>query len=187
MVIGGGVAPASRSARVRASRISSGRFGLQPAILAHASHPVVEPVLRRVTARRIGFIAEIYQDLGLAPEVARRRAVITYATYLGWLDLRRGPADIVPEVAPGPGSAEAVDEATRILLDGIARRGELAVPGHLKEDSPGYCSSTALCAGRAGPQGRPAPRRLGCPLSQEGAGRGGVTEDPFGPIEGVRS
>jgi AcrR family transcriptional regulator len=93
--------------------------GLQPAIMAHASHPVVEPVLRRVSARRIDFIAEIYSDLGLAPAAARRRAVICYATYLGWLDLRRGPADIVPEVAPGPGSTAVVDEALRILLDGI--------------------------------------------------------------------
>jgi len=86
--------------------------------MAHASHPIVEPVLRRVTARRIDFIAEICQDLGLTPAAARRRAIICYATYLGWLDLRRGPADIVPEVAPGPSSTAAIDEAMRILLHG---------------------------------------------------------------------
>lgn len=90
--------------------------GLQPAIMAHASHPIVEPVLRRVTARRIDYIAEIYRDLGLTPAAARRRAVISYATYLGWLDLRRGPADIVPEAAPGPGSTATIDETLRILL-----------------------------------------------------------------------
>lgn len=94
--------------------------GLQPAIMAHAHHPIVEPVLRRVTARRIGFIAEIYQDLGLPPAAARRRAIICYATYLGWLDLRRGPADIVPEVAPGPSGTATIGEAMRILLDGLA-------------------------------------------------------------------
>jgi AcrR family transcriptional regulator len=93
--------------------------GLQPAILAHASHPVVEPVLRRVTTRRIDYIAGIYADLGLTPTAARRRAVICYATYLGWLDLRRGPADIVPEIAAGPGSTAAIDEVIRILLDGV--------------------------------------------------------------------
>ena len=93
--------------------------GLQPAIMAHASHPLVEPVLRRVTARRIDYIAGIYQDLGLTPTAARRRAIICYATYLGWLDLRRGPTDVVPEVAPGPGSAATLDEAMRILLDGV--------------------------------------------------------------------
>jgi len=38
---------------------------------------------------------------------------------VGWLDLRRGPADIVPEVAPGPGSTAVIDEALRILLDGL--------------------------------------------------------------------
>lgn len=93
--------------------------GLQPAIMAHAHHPIVEPVLRRVTARRIGFIAEIYQDLGLPPAAARRRAIICYATYLGWLDLRRGPADIVPEIAPGPSGTATIGEAMRILLDGV--------------------------------------------------------------------
>jgi AcrR family transcriptional regulator len=93
--------------------------GLQPAIMAHAKHPIVEPVLRRVTMRRIDFIAEIYQELGLAPAVARRRAIIAYATYLGWLDLRRGPADIVPEVAPGPSGTATIEDAIRILLDGI--------------------------------------------------------------------
>jgi hypothetical protein len=74
---------------------------------AHASHPTVEPVLRRATARRIDFIAGIYQDLGPTPAAARRRAIICYATYLGWLDLRRGPADIVPEAAPGPRSGRS--------------------------------------------------------------------------------
>jgi AcrR family transcriptional regulator len=93
--------------------------GLQPAIMAHAKHPIVEPVLRRVTARRIDFIAAIYQDLGLASAAARRRAIIAYATYLGWLDLRRGPADIVPEVGPGPDSTATIDEVMRIMLDGV--------------------------------------------------------------------
>ena len=71
------------------------------------------------TARRIDFIAAIYQDLGLAPAAARRRAIIAYATYLGWLDLRRGPADIVPEVGPGPDSTATIDEVMRIMLDGV--------------------------------------------------------------------
>ena len=93
--------------------------GLQPAIMAHANHPIVEPVLRRVTARRIDYIAEIYQDLGLRPAAARQRAIICYAVYLGWLDLRRGPADVVPEVVPGPDSIATIDEIMRILLDGV--------------------------------------------------------------------
>lgn len=90
--------------------------GLQPAIMAHTDHPVVEPVLRRVTARRIDYITEIYRDLSLPPAAARRRAVLAYATYLGWLNLRRGPADVVPEVTPGPKSTAAIKEAVRMLL-----------------------------------------------------------------------
>jgi AcrR family transcriptional regulator len=112
--------PAARFEQlVRAAFGAEAIPGLQPAIMAHAKHPIVEPVLRRVTARRIDFIAEIYQDLGLTPAAARRRAIIAYATYLGWLDLRRGPADIIPEVGPGPDSTATIDEVMRIMLDGV--------------------------------------------------------------------
>ena len=69
VVIGGGVAPASCSARVRSERTCSGRSAELPA---------------RSTS---------------------------YAIYLGWLDLRRGPADIVPEVAPGPNGTATIDDA----------------------------------------------------------------------------
>ena len=96
--------------------------GLQPAIMADADRPVVLPVLRRVTAQRIDHISAIYQDLGLAPADARRRAVLAYATYLGWLDLRRGPADAAPEVHPGPERTAAIKELTRMLLTGIPGR-----------------------------------------------------------------
>ncbi|WP_431042075.1 TetR/AcrR family transcriptional regulator [Streptomyces sp. P1-3] len=73
--------------------------GLEPAIVAHADHPAVAPVLRRVTERRLAYLTDLYTDLGLAAAPARRQAVTTYAAYLGWLELRRSACDIVPEVA----------------------------------------------------------------------------------------
>ncbi|MCT9092701.1 TetR/AcrR family transcriptional regulator [Streptomyces sp. ASQP_92] len=73
--------------------------GLEPAIVAHADHPAVARVLRRVTERRIAYLTDLYADLGLAPAAARRQAVAAYATYLGWHELRHSVCDIVPEVA----------------------------------------------------------------------------------------
>lgn len=86
--------------------------GLQPALMAHADHPLVAPVLRRVTERRIDYIATLYQQLGLTPASARHRAVIAYATYLGWLDLRRLSGDGISETA-------VVDELIQLLLTGL--------------------------------------------------------------------
>ncbi|GIG58547.1 TetR family transcriptional regulator [Longispora fulva] len=71
---------------------------LEPAIVAHAHDPVVAPVLRRVTERRIGYLTECYRQLGMAPDAARRQGVVAYATYLGWVELRAAAPDIVPEV-----------------------------------------------------------------------------------------
>ena len=73
--------------------------GLEPAIVAHADHPAVAPVLRRVTERRIAYLTDLYTDLGLAPAPARRQAVAAYAAFLGWLELRRSACDVVPEIA----------------------------------------------------------------------------------------
>ncbi len=73
--------------------------GLEPAIVAHADHPAVAPVLRRVTERRIAYLTDLYTELGLDTAAARRQAVAAYAAFLGWLELRRSACDIVPEVA----------------------------------------------------------------------------------------
>jgi AcrR family transcriptional regulator len=112
----------------RLERLIRGAFdneavpGLQPALMAHADHPVVMPVLHRVTAQRIGYIAALYRELGLPTAAARRRAVIAYTTYLGWLDLRRGPADTVPEVMPAGAASAIIDDIVTMLLADL--------PGH---------------------------------------------------------
>lgn len=109
--------PAERFERLVLSAFSDElEPGLQPAIMADAGHPVVSPVLRRVTDQRLAFIASIFTDLGRTPAEARRRAVLAYATYLGWLDLRRGPSDVAPEVREGRKRTAAIKDLTRMLL-----------------------------------------------------------------------
>lgn len=88
--------------------------GLEPALLASADHPLVAPVLTRVTDERIRFLAECYADLGMTRSTARRQAVVTYAAYLGWFELRRAAPDVVPEVAATGRPARA---ALAYLLD----------------------------------------------------------------------
>jgi AcrR family transcriptional regulator len=73
--------------------------GLEPSLTAQADHPALAPVLRRVTRARLDFLTRCYRDLGAAPALARRRAVVAYAAYLGWLDLRQIAGDEVPETA----------------------------------------------------------------------------------------
>ncbi|WP_412540636.1 TetR/AcrR family transcriptional regulator [Longispora sp. K20-0274] len=79
---------------------------LEPSIVAHAHDPVVAPVLRRVTDRRIGYLAECYRELGMAPDAARRQGVVAYAAYLGWVELRAAAPDVVPEVTRDPAAMD---------------------------------------------------------------------------------
>ena len=57
-------------------------------VLAARSHPLVAPVLERVTRTRLAFVARLYRDLGLTPDEAERHARLAYAIYLGVGDLR---------------------------------------------------------------------------------------------------
>ncbi|MFI9556279.1 TetR/AcrR family transcriptional regulator [Nonomuraea endophytica] len=97
-------------------------IGLEPVIVAHADHPAIAPVLRRVTQQRIAYLTEIYTDLGLTPGMARRQAVVAYAAYLGWIELRRSAGDVVPEVAALGQDADAALEhlIAHLSLDGAA-------------------------------------------------------------------
>ena len=81
-------------------------------LLAAASDPRVQPVLKRVTQKRIGFVQRLYRDLGLAAEEAARHARITYALYVGIGQLRRA----WPRALPGTRVEAHVDLAVRALL-----------------------------------------------------------------------
>ena len=52
--------------------------------------------MSRVTGRRLGFLAECYEALGLTAQDARLRAILAYSAYLGLMHLRRDtPAALV--------------------------------------------------------------------------------------------
>jgi AcrR family transcriptional regulator len=85
------------------------RDRIELALLATAGHPTVQPVLERVTRRRIEFVAELFQRLGFPRAQAKRRALLAYSAYLGHAQL----VHATPQALP---SAQA---AKRAYLDEV--------------------------------------------------------------------
>ena len=82
--------PVERLRRVLAVAFGDEEGGrAEAAVLAAADDPVAGPVVRRVTERRLAFLAETFGDLGHADDEAQRRARLTYAAYIGWFTLCR--------------------------------------------------------------------------------------------------
>jgi hypothetical protein len=59
------------------------------ALLGSATHPLVKPVVERVTKRRLAYITQMYVELGLPESRARQRALLLYSAYLGLYDCLR--------------------------------------------------------------------------------------------------
>lgn len=57
------------------------------ALLRALDHPLVQPVLSRVSQRRIDFLTVAYRQLGLDRSAASYRARLAYAAYAGFLQL----------------------------------------------------------------------------------------------------
>jgi AcrR family transcriptional regulator len=72
-------------------------YGIELAMLATAEHPHVAPVLERVTERRVGYTAELFEALGYPAEEARQRGLLAVSTYLGHSQL----VHVAPGVVPG--------------------------------------------------------------------------------------
>jgi AcrR family transcriptional regulator len=64
--------------------------------LEASDHPAVAPVLARVTARRLEFIAACYRQLGWPRARAQHRALLAYAAYVGLLQLGRTAPRALP-------------------------------------------------------------------------------------------
>lgn len=57
------------------------------ALLKALDHPQVVPVMARVSQRRMEFLNTAYREAGMAPTEALNRARLTYAAYVGFLQL----------------------------------------------------------------------------------------------------
>jgi AcrR family transcriptional regulator len=53
------------------------------AFLSAAHHLLVRPIVARVTARRLGYMADSFAELGMPRSEAQRRALLLYLSYLG--------------------------------------------------------------------------------------------------------
>jgi AcrR family transcriptional regulator len=59
------------------------------ALVAACTHPLVKPVVERVTRRRLSYITDVCVELGFPSAQARRRALLLYSSYLGLFDYIR--------------------------------------------------------------------------------------------------
>lgn len=90
--------PIDRLRRLIAVVIPMGeRDAVGPALIANARHPVVGPVLTRVTEARIGVIVELLRDLGFDPDEARMRALLAYSAYLGHAQLAHSTPELMAQ------------------------------------------------------------------------------------------
>jgi AcrR family transcriptional regulator len=76
----------------------AGRPGdrVELALQSTARHPLVASVLARVTARRLGYLTDLFGELGFTPDEARQRSLLAYTAYLGHAQLAHATPDAAP-------------------------------------------------------------------------------------------
>ncbi|MFE1949815.1 TetR/AcrR family transcriptional regulator [Streptomyces sp. NPDC059524] len=88
---------------------------LEVALLATATQPQVAAALRRVTERRVDYLAQLFGDLGFPEPEARRRGLLAYTTYLGHAQLAHAAPSVLPPQEHGEFTAY-LDDALEVLM-----------------------------------------------------------------------
>ncbi|MGW3542704.1 TetR/AcrR family transcriptional regulator [Nocardia niigatensis] len=83
-------------------------------LLAGVADPLVEPVLTRVTTRRIEYLTALFARLGFEDPSAKHRAALAYSAYLGTGQLWRTMRGTLPVDQAAWDSY--VDEVWRVLI-----------------------------------------------------------------------
>jgi AcrR family transcriptional regulator len=82
--------PAERLRAVLAAAFADRPGGMRDAaLLASATHPLVKPIVQRVTERRLRYFTDRYVELGYSRPRARSRAIMLYLSYIGLFDMLR--------------------------------------------------------------------------------------------------
>ncbi|MFI2614093.1 TetR/AcrR family transcriptional regulator [Streptomyces sp. NPDC018584] len=86
---------------------------LEVSLLATAEHPQVAAALRKVTERRLAYVAELFAALGFPEAEARRRGLLAYSVYLGHTQLGHAVPSVVPA---GEELGAYLDEGLDLLM-----------------------------------------------------------------------
>ncbi|WP_218617189.1 TetR/AcrR family transcriptional regulator [Cryptosporangium aurantiacum] len=90
------------------------RYGVEVTLLGNSDDPRVAPVLRRVTARRLEYVTDVFAAIGFDDRAARQHAVLAYTAYLGHVQL----AHTAPDELAGP---TADQEYFDLVVDALLR------------------------------------------------------------------
>jgi AcrR family transcriptional regulator len=75
---------------------TKGPFRIHAALGAATGEPAVRAALARVSRRRLGYLEDCYEALGLSRRAARRRALLAYAAYIGLIHVRLEAPEELP-------------------------------------------------------------------------------------------
>ena len=114
--------PRKRLAALFAEAMKAPQAHALLAALSGSSMPAVSSSIRRVSERRVRFLADAYSELGFGADDARDRALLVYAAYVGLIHLRGESSSL-----RSPKQIDAiVEHAVATLVPGRAavRRGQ---------------------------------------------------------------
>ena len=69
---------------------------LEVTLLATADHPLVRPVLERVSERRLEYLRQLFREMGFTPAQARDRGLLAFTSYVGHAQVARATPALVP-------------------------------------------------------------------------------------------
>ncbi len=81
----------------RSTQINQFTHDVYTALCFAPDHPLVEPVLAAVAERRTNYLSQAFRDLGMTDTAAEFRARLTYASYVGYLQLMQQEQAFEPE------------------------------------------------------------------------------------------
>jgi AcrR family transcriptional regulator len=101
--------------RVLLTLVLDSRGGPDPVaqLFRDIAHPEVAAAVRRVTSRRIDFVAGELHSTGMPRAEARRRAAVLVAAYIGWWQLNA----VLPEDAPVGRDGRQHAEVLRLICE----------------------------------------------------------------------
>ena len=112
--VGGVTDPRERLHRMMVAAFDPRNHGRLLIFLAAArDEPLVEPFLRRVTQRRLDFIAQCYIECGMNETDAERHALLSYSAYVGMSQVMAS----MPERVPSGEALQAyVEHVANVLI-----------------------------------------------------------------------